>query len=137
MDYSGVSTLLTFDSCETRRCTNITIINDVFKEDTESFFVSLERSSELDPRITMDPAVGVIEITFNDGLLYIQNYAIDYVIQILLAIRCYSQPGCVGDIIATLGPTARDCCVGTDDGQSYTDDFVNCTVLQCIGKYEQ
>ena len=81
-DYSAVSTLLMFDSCETEQCTNITIIKDVFKEDNESFSVSLVRTSELDPRITLDPAVGEIEITANDGLLYIQNYAIDCVIQI-------------------------------------------------------
>ena len=48
---------------------------------------------------------------------------------------CYSQPGCEGDIVTAPGPTARDCCVGTDDGMSYLDDSVNCTVLQCIGMY--
>ena len=135
LDYGAVSTLLMFASCETRQCTNIIIINDVFKEDTESFSVSLMRTSELDPRITLDPTVGEIEITDSDGLLYIQNYAIHYVIRFLLAIGCYSHPGCMGSIVTAPGPTARDCCAGTDDGQSYTDDFVNCTVLQCIGKY--
>ena len=68
--------------------------------------------------------------------MYIQNYDTGYVIQILLAMRCYSQPDCVGDIVTAPGLTARDCCVGTDDGQSYTDDGVNCTVSRCIGKYE-
>ena len=134
LDYGAVSTLLMFDSCDTRQCTNISIINDVFTEDTESFSVSLVRTSELDPRITLDPAVGEIEITDNDGLLYIQNYAIDYVIQIPLAIRCYSQPDCEGDIVTAPGPSAKDCCAGTDDGQSYSDESVTCTVLQCIGE---
>ena len=40
----------------------------------------------------------------------------------------------MGDIVTAPGPSARDCCIGTDDGQSYSDDGVNCTVLQCIGK---
>ena len=71
MDYGAVSTLLMFDSCETQKCTNITITNDVLKEDSESFSVSLVRTSELDTRITLDPAVGEIEITANDGLLYV------------------------------------------------------------------
>ena len=48
---------------------------------------------------------------------------------------CYSQPGCVGDIVSAPGPTARDCCAGTDNGQSYSNDGVNCHVSQCIGKY--
>ena len=46
---------------------------------------------------------------------------------------CYSQPGCVGDIVTAPGPSARDCCAGTDDGQSYSNDGVNCHVSQCIG----
>ena len=48
---------------------------------------------------------------------------------------CYSQPGCVGDIVTAPGPSARDCCAGTDDGQSYSDDGVNCFFSQCVGMY--
>ena len=48
---------------------------------------------------------------------------------------CYSQPDCEGDIVTAPGPTARDCCVGTDAGQSYSDDGVNCILSQCIGMY--
>ena len=29
--------------------------------------------------------------------------------------------------------TARDCCVGTDDGQSYANSSGTCVVTQCIG----
>ena len=38
-------------------------------ESTESFSVTLERTTELDTRITLDPDVGEIVIT--DGSLYI------------------------------------------------------------------
>ena len=64
-----MSTLLMFDSCETRQCTNITIMNDALEESIESFFVTLERTQDLDPRITLDPAVGEIFVTTDDGLL--------------------------------------------------------------------
>ena len=48
---------------------------------------------------------------------------------------CYSQAGCVGDIVTVPGPTARDCCAGTDDGESFSENDVNCTILQCVGTY--
>ena len=48
---------------------------------------------------------------------------------------CYSQPGCVGDIVTSPGLSARDCCAETDDGQSYSSDGVNCFHSQCIGMF--
>ena len=36
-------------------------------------------------------------------------------------------------MVTAPGPTARDCCVGTDDGQSYSDDSMYCILWQCIG----
>ena len=48
---------------------------------------------------------------------------------------CYSQPGCTGDVVTAPGPSARDCCAGTDDGQSFSSDGVNCFRTQCIGMY--
>ena len=62
-------TPLKFDSCETRQCTNITIMNDMLVENTESFSVTLVRTADLDTRITLDPDVGEIVIT--DGSFYI------------------------------------------------------------------
>ena len=50
--------------------------------------------------------------------------------------QCYSQPGCLGDVVVAPGTTEEDCCIRTFDGQSYSDDGVNCTVLQCISKYD-
>ena len=68
MDYEPLSTLLIFDTCDTRHCTNITIKNDAVLENTESFFVKLLRTPDLDSRITLDPVLAEIEITDNDGL---------------------------------------------------------------------
>ena len=51
--------------------------------------------------------------------------------------QCYSQPNCVaGSQIDTPAdtPTAKDCCVGTNEGQSYADSGGNCIVQQCVGE---
>ena len=68
MDYINVSTILAFDTCDTRQCTEIPIVDDMIVELTESFFVTLERTPGLDSRITLDPVDGEIEITDDDGV---------------------------------------------------------------------
>ena len=48
-----------------------------------------------------------------------------------LAEVCYSSTSCTGEVV--VGPrTARECCVGTDDGHSYAVNGV-CTVVECRG----
>ena len=39
----------------------------------------------------------------------------------------------MGDVVDAPGPSARDCCVGTNDGQSYRNADGDCTITQCIG----
>ena len=68
MDYINVSTILAFGSCDTRQCTETTIVDDMIVELTESFFVTLERTPGLDSRITLDPVDGEIEIIDDDGV---------------------------------------------------------------------
>ena len=46
---------------------DITIQNDEMSEQLESFFVSLERTNDLDSRITLDPVDGEIVITDAGG----------------------------------------------------------------------
>ena len=65
MDYGSVDTTLQFDACEMRSCVNVSITNDDTLENTESFFVNLERNG-LDNRITLDPTRGEIEILDDD-----------------------------------------------------------------------
>ena len=50
----------------------------------------------------------------------------------VLAQQCFSGLGCTGSVVAAPGPSASDCCVGTDDGQSYGSPGA-CTIPQCIG----
>ncbi|CAI8015468.1 hypothetical protein GBAR_LOCUS9583, partial [Geodia barretti] len=68
MDYGALSTTLMFDTCETRKCTNIAIANDDIPEGTESFNVTLEGTPGLDDRITLDPVDGEIQISDRDGI---------------------------------------------------------------------
>ena len=55
MDYIGLSMILSFPSCETKRCLNITIVSDLVDEPVEEFDVTLERTTGLDTRISLYP----------------------------------------------------------------------------------
>ena len=74
MDYGAhVFTLLMFDACQTKRCLEIAIMDDVIPENRESFSVTLERTPTLDSRITLHPASGEIQISENDGIKSVAN----------------------------------------------------------------
>ena len=60
-------TLLMFNMCEVRKCTDITIMNDVTLENVELFSVSL-LASNLDPTISLNQDVAEIKIIDDDGL---------------------------------------------------------------------
>ena len=51
--------------------------------------------------------------------------------------QCYSQANCVAgseiDVPGVDNPTAKDCCVGTNNGQSFVNSGGVCSVTQCIG----
>ena len=70
MDHGSVDTTLPFAACERRSCVNIPITNDDTLENTESFFVNLNRNG-LDSRITLDPTRGEIEILDDDDSMVI------------------------------------------------------------------
>ena len=69
VDYDPVSTILAFGACDTRQCYQIHIVDDMMVELTESFFITLERTSDLNSRITLNPVDGRVEITDTDGIL--------------------------------------------------------------------
>ena len=48
--------------------------------------------------------------------------------------KCYSQANCTGDVVEAPGLTIKDCCVGTNDGQSFADSSGTCIEDQCVGK---
>ena len=62
-----MDTILIFRSCETRACINVTIVDDNVTELTEWFSVKLGRTDSLNPRITLNPFVAVVEIMTNNG----------------------------------------------------------------------
>ena len=47
---------------------------------------------------------------------------------------CYSQADCTGDVVEAPGLTIKDCCVGTNNGQSFADSSGTCIEDQCVGK---
>ena len=67
MDYGPLNELLMFYACETRKCVNVTVIDDVVDELDEFFTYHLRRTTSLDTRIELDPVDGRIEIVDNDG----------------------------------------------------------------------
>ena len=67
MDYVTLAEIMMFDVCETQRCVNVTILNDSVDEPEETFRVTLERTPDLDNRITLEPVDGEIVIVDNDG----------------------------------------------------------------------
>jgi len=67
-DYARGATILMFDTCDTRKCVDIQIVDDNIEEGTEIFTATLERTPGLDPRITLDPDSATVEITNDDGM---------------------------------------------------------------------
>ena len=59
--------ILMFDECERRRCTNVSITQDMVDEPDEFFTFHLNRTTDLSPRIDLDPVVGIIEIVDDDS----------------------------------------------------------------------
>ena len=66
MDYGVINETLMFDACETRKCVNITITDDLVDERQELFTYTLTRTPSLHPRIELDPIHGTVEIINND-----------------------------------------------------------------------
>jgi hypothetical protein len=67
MDYGVINETLMFDACETRKCVNITITDDLVDEQQELFTYTLTRTPSLHLRIELDPIDGTVEIIDNDG----------------------------------------------------------------------
>ena len=67
-DYDGISAIVSFAACQRRACVMVNITDDEILENIESFNFTLERTSELDTNITLDPVDGVVQINDNDGI---------------------------------------------------------------------
>lgn len=60
---------VSFAPCQTYSCETITITSDPVVENRESFTVTLERTSDLDNRITLSPVNASVVINDSDGML--------------------------------------------------------------------
>ena len=67
VDYEALSTTLMFAACETRRCVNVTIVDDIIVEPCEMFDVTLERIASVYSRISLSSMTTMIEIINDDG----------------------------------------------------------------------
>ena len=67
MDYRALNAILMFDECERRRCMNVSITLDLVDESDEFFTFHLNRTTDLSPRIDLDPVDGIIEIVDDDS----------------------------------------------------------------------
>ena len=63
-DYEAVSEVLTFAPCDTRRCVNVVITDDLVNEPKETFSFSLTKISSF---ITLSTTAGEVLITDDDG----------------------------------------------------------------------
>ena len=66
MDYESLSTTLMFAACETRRCVNVVIEDDVLVERDETVVVTLE-TPDSGCCVVASPVTGKINILNNDG----------------------------------------------------------------------
>ncbi|CAI8013530.1 Receptor-type tyrosine-protein phosphatase F, partial [Geodia barretti] len=63
-DYVAVDQVLTFAACESQRCVNVSLANDLVSEPEETFSLSLTRSTR--SHISITSATGVVVITDDD-----------------------------------------------------------------------
>ena len=64
-DYVSVEEVLTFAACESQRCVNVRLANDLVSEPEETFSLSLTQSTR--SHISFTSATGVVVITDDDG----------------------------------------------------------------------
>ena len=67
MDYGALNVILMFDECERRRCVNVNITQDLVDEPDEFFTFHLNRTTDLSPRIELNPVDRTIEIAGDNG----------------------------------------------------------------------
>ena len=60
---------LSFEACTTKVCETLTIVDDNISERRELFYLTLERTPDLDSRIILNPRHGEVKIDDDDGKL--------------------------------------------------------------------
>ena len=85
-DYSSM--VLFIEACTTKTCVTLPIVNDDISERVESFYLTLETTSELDSRIILNPRNGEVTIHDDDGILTIVNIFIN-ICDVWFVNECY------------------------------------------------
>ena len=67
MDYGAIDVILEFDAGETRKCVNVSIVNDLVDEENKTFTYHLRKTTNLNVRINLEPIDGTVEIIDDDG----------------------------------------------------------------------
>ena len=67
LENGAIDTILIFAACEMRSCVDVFIMDDKTLGNIETIHLTLERTTGLDSRITLNPANGVVEVTDDDG----------------------------------------------------------------------
>ena len=67
VDYISKTLIITFEPGVMEQCFDIAIVDDVDLETSEYFNTTLLGTGDLDDRIKLDPAGGVVMITDNDS----------------------------------------------------------------------
>ena len=68
IDYVSLNMKLMFNTCQTKKCVNVPIVDDLEDEPDENFFYTLTRPpGGLDSRITLNSNLGKTLIRDNDG----------------------------------------------------------------------
>ena len=116
----------------------VSAVTDDILESTESFTLSLSSTDTM--IILEDPATVSIEDDTGQCLYFSHMFTVcgcgDMLsIKILLIspsgsaqAQCWTSSGCTGDTVPA--DDARDCCIGTEDGQSYGGGPGDCAVSQ-------
>ena len=66
-DYGSLNVSLMFAACDTRRCVNVNILSDFTDEPDDNFFLALNKTPGLHPRIFLQPVLGKIIIVDDGG----------------------------------------------------------------------
>lgn len=70
MDYMALSVIVEFDTCDNRSCVLLNVVDDLVLEVDETLDITLNRTADLDSRITLDPTEGEVVIVDNDSMYY-------------------------------------------------------------------
>ena len=73
LDYTALTTELTFDPDNSRRCVSIGLVDDSLLEPSEEFEVSLTTDEE---QVTVDPDRAVVTILDTDGMIGLDSLII-------------------------------------------------------------